>query len=494
MSALGFASYFTLALLAVGYFYLYSLHRAKYFAWVSLAWAITTIQVMAELSVARLSPPTIASITLNGVSAACFGVAIIYLHAQLGFSRATAVAQFLTSISVPVVIVSVRFFLWQLTARDIVLAASAVPQFLLACTFARLEPQAMLPVLRHRASTRRDTVTSPTSVTITTSTIIDSDPQISSEVIHLLSGARNLLLASFVTYGFLQILYVLRTDYRFPEWYAIVFAAALLIRGLHLAALIQWLLADARGATAALRLRSVAEELGVLTASMEHDIRNPLNNLSYEIDTAKRQYQNNTRIVALLNRLLLQVSRISAAVSIIPTTRSAIDDVNKFANAVNIVSLVRAAVAAVKKVDRTGTISITLSSARSEILVYGHGERLIQAFVAIINNGIEACRARAPHSPPHVSIWCSLDAPGNMAEIAIRDKGVGLTPETMEMLGRPFFTTKADIGQNRGVGLFLVCRIINIHRGVIRFESDGETFTKVTIQLPVAITQRRESG
>ena len=65
----------------------------------------------------------------------------------------------------------------------------------------------------------------------------------------------------------------------------------------------------------------------------------------------------------------------------------------------------------------------------------------------------------------------------------IRDNGVGMTPETMERMFNPFFTTKVT-GRNTGLGLSLAYDVIREHGGNIEAESEPGQHTEMRIVLP----------
>ena len=65
----------------------------------------------------------------------------------------------------------------------------------------------------------------------------------------------------------------------------------------------------------------------------------------------------------------------------------------------------------------------------------------------------------------------------------IRDNGVGMTPETMERMFNPFFTTKVT-GRNTGLGLSLAYDVIREHGGNIEAESELGQHTEMRIVLP----------
>jgi len=80
------------------------------------------------------------------------------------------------------------------------------------------------------------------------------------------------------------------------------------------------------------------------------------------------------------------------------------------------------------------------------------------------------------------------NAASHLAEIAVRDTGVGIAPESLRLIFEPFYTTKSpDAEGHGGTGLGLsVCRqIVEQHHGRIRVESvvgQGSTFT---LKLPL---------
>jgi len=84
--------------------------------------------------------------------------------------------------------------------------------------------------------------------------------------------------------------------------------------------------------------------------------------------------------------------------------------------------------------------------------------------------------------------------PGLYIKITIKDTGEGMTPETMEHIFEPYFTTK-EKETGTGLGLAVVHGIIKRLNGYIQVESRPETGTTFTIFFPkigVSVTEKIE--
>ncbi len=73
--------------------------------------------------------------------------------------------------------------------------------------------------------------------------------------------------------------------------------------------------------------------------------------------------------------------------------------------------------------------------------------------------------------------------PGNYMKITVKDDGPGISPDIMDKIFDPFFSTK-DITEGTGLGLSVVHGIVKGHRGSLRVESQQGVGTKFEIYLP----------
>ncbi|MFH2059440.1 MAG: response regulator [Pseudomonadota bacterium] len=79
---------------------------------------------------------------------------------------------------------------------------------------------------------------------------------------------------------------------------------------------------------------------------------------------------------------------------------------------------------------------------------------------------------------------------GSYLRLTVQDTGTGITPEVMELIFDPYFTTK-KIGEGTGLGLAMVHGIVESHGGVIKVESEpgkGSSFHIYLPQIKKAVT------
>jgi signal transduction histidine kinase len=108
--------------------------------------------------------------------------------------------------------------------------------------------------------------------------------------------------------------------------------------------------------------------------------------------------------------------------------------------------------------------------------LHANGVEMNQVWTQLIENALDAM-------PDGGTLRIRAVCEAGMVLIEIADSGKGIPPEIQGKIFDPFFTTK-DVGGGRGLGLDLVFRTMQKHRGDIRFTSKpGETVFQV--RLPV---------
>jgi len=92
-------------------------------------------------------------------------------------------------------------------------------------------------------------------------------------------------------------------------------------------------------------------------------------------------------------------------------------------------------------------------------------------------------------TPRNGAITVTLEGSGNVLELIVQDTGVGISPEDLERLGRPF-EQAGDASQKAagaGLGLSLVRAFARLHGGEMTIESALGEGTTVTVRMPVLV-------
>ncbi|WP_374472926.1 sensor histidine kinase [Phenylobacterium sp.] len=99
-------------------------------------------------------------------------------------------------------------------------------------------------------------------------------------------------------------------------------------------------------------------------------------------------------------------------------------------------------------------------------------------------------------TPQSGTVTLTLQGAGEMLEIIVADTGVGIAPEDLARLGRPF-EQAGDAGQKAagaGLGLSLVRAFARLHGGEMSIESTVGEGTTVTVRMPVLIAPGSEDS
>lgn len=113
-------------------------------------------------------------------------------------------------------------------------------------------------------------------------------------------------------------------------------------------------------------------------------------------------------------------------------------------------------------------------------LIPAYADELGQVWMNLVHNALQAMDYKG-------QLAISLEHDADWARVRITDSGSGIPEAIHERIFQPFFTTKAA-GEGSGLGLDIVRRIVDKHRGEIRFTSTVGVGTSFEVWLPVQDT------
>lgn len=132
------------------------------------------------------------------------------------------------------------------------------------------------------------------------------------------------------------------------------------------------------------------------------------------------------------------------------------------------------------------TLAFDLTPEIDELVV--DQTRFKQILLNLISNAVK-------FSNPGGVVTASLRRVGNDLQFSVRDEGIGIRPEELPLLFKPFRQARSGREKNRegiGLGLAIARRLVELHGGTIWVESEWGKGTTFTFQIPMVVDATRE--
>ncbi len=244
----------------------------------------------------------------------------------------------------------------------------------------------------------------------------------------------------------------------------------------HLEQLVKNRTQELEGAQAELLQQERLATLGQLTATVSHELRNPLGTIQSALFSIEESLESKDR--QRVNRPIELAERsINRCVKIV-------EELTSYAR-VKKLSLSKASVDLwLNNVIEEQQIPETIIVERDlavNLQAQFDQDKLRQVIVNLISNAIHALESK---SSDHKVMSISVKPLQDRYEIQINDNGIGMPDEVKEKIFDPLFSTK-DFGI--GLGMVIVSNLVKQHRGKIYVESQQGEGTTITLRLPVTI-------
>jgi signal transduction histidine kinase/predicted RNA-binding Zn ribbon-like protein len=219
---------------------------------------------------------------------------------------------------------------------------------------------------------------------------------------------------------------------------------------------------------------------GELTASIAHEINQPLGSILTNAETAKEILKSPRPDIAELNEIvddILQDDR--RAGEVIRRMRSLLKKTPFEVKNIDLNDLVRETVlflSALAIAQKFELVSVTIPDV---LPILGDRIQLQQVILNLVVNGIDAMRD-TPSENRAISIRTSRVE--NFAELSVSDRGPGIPEDKLKEVFEPFFTSKAE---GMGMGLSIARTIVEAHHGLIWAKNRDHGGASFRIRLPL---------
>jgi signal transduction histidine kinase len=220
-------------------------------------------------------------------------------------------------------------------------------------------------------------------------------------------------------------------------------------------------------------------QLGQLTATVAHEIRNPLGAVKTAAYVLERMVKDKgLGVETQLVRINNGISRCDAIIS------ELLDFARSKALALKSVAVAEWIEKALDEERRGLAPQVTLTfhnELGSGLVARFDADRMRRVLINLVSNASEAMVGKGREQPPVVTEKPRIDVTARLAgdriEIEVRDNGPGISEENMKRILEPLFTTKSF---GVGLGLPAVHKILEQHGGDLRIASvpgEGAAFT-----------------
>ncbi|MBU8910881.1 MAG: ATP-binding protein [Desulfobacterales bacterium] len=232
-------------------------------------------------------------------------------------------------------------------------------------------------------------------------------------------------------------------------------------------------------------------EIGEMAAGFAHEINNPLQIIKSEytlIETIMDEIfdqdgmEKNEDIIDIedsLDQIKLQVTRCSEIThAILKFGRK--NEIKK--QLLRPVIVIPEIISMIEKKAVVGGIEIIKSISEQAPGFMADPSQFQQVMLNLLNNAMDAIEERHGSSGGRLSV-AVYRKNENRVEIKITDNGTGISPENIEKVFSPFFTTK-PVGKGTGLGLSVCYGIIESFAGTMKVNSEQNVGTTFVINLP----------
>jgi PAS domain S-box-containing protein len=227
--------------------------------------------------------------------------------------------------------------------------------------------------------------------------------------------------------------------------------------------------------------------LGELTASIAHEVNQPLTAVVANADAALRWLNRETPDLAAARRSVEWVIDDSnRANEVIRRVRSLAKKTDLEKMPLDLNQVVKEAIALVRRELNSHRVSLRAELAPALPGVFGDRIQLQQVIINLLINGIEAMQS-VTGRPRELVIRSSQDETSQL-RLSVTDCGVGIVAENVNRLFNAFFTTKTN---GLGMGLSICRSIVEAHGG--RLSAFGNEGPGATFQFVLPLHQEEHA-
>ncbi len=231
------------------------------------------------------------------------------------------------------------------------------------------------------------------------------------------------------------------------------------------------------------RLENSFGRIRQFTADASHELRTPLTILTGELELALRSARTKEEYQEVISSALQETLRMSRVVEdLLLLSRADMGRIKLTKGSVNLNEMLADLADATAILGAEKELSITYRHEEEQLIVEGDRARLYQMFLNLLDNAVK-------YTPHGGAISLTLNRNNNIAEVRVRDTGIGIGRDDQKKIFDRFY--RVDKARSRaqggvGLGLSIVEWTAHAHDGEITVESEAGKGSTFIVRLPLA--------
>lgn len=204
--------------------------------------------------------------------------------------------------------------------------------------------------------------------------------------------------------------------------------------------------------------------LGEMSASIAHEINNPLAVIAGNVDLLLKFKYDDNKFMVRSEKILKATERIE---KIVKGLRKFARTTNKIERKVENLAEIISEVIVITELKSKLFSTIVKTEIGPDLFIYCDSVEIEQVIVNLVNNSIDAIKNTKTR-------WVEVKANliNDKIVISITDSGFGIPIEVEQKMFEPFYTTK-EVGEGTGLGLSIVKGILDDHNATISLNRSG---------------------
>ncbi len=221
--------------------------------------------------------------------------------------------------------------------------------------------------------------------------------------------------------------------------------------------------------------------LGELTASLAHEVRNPLGSIWGVVEILKDECKKEGKDSEFTDILIEEVKRLNL---IVENYLNLVRKPKLYIKNCNLREVVQSVIYLLNYKAKKQGIGLVIDFPDEPVFIKANENQLQQILINMILNSMAAIQDQGTITIKAEIIPLEVIPKNYTVSLSVIDTGHGIDPETKDKIFQPFFTTREA---GTGLGLSIIKRIVDQNKWKIDVDSETGKGTTITIIFPVEV-------